>query len=443
LVGVGANQAIDQTHLYGRAVRWFAAPGVPDAPAAATWRPIAARAVNEACGAGGVPGPVHLNLAFREPLVGEPGPLPAARDGDRPWHTFERVRAVAVDVSDAVAAKRGIFVAGAGTADPDAVLASAHALRWPVLADHRSGCRVPGSGSVAAFDALVRAPRFADAHRPEVVVRAGAPLASRALNEWLACSGAHHLRVSPVGVWVDPEHVLSEVFPAIEVARPAPAPPEWFDGWIEGERRAQAAIEDVLRGHPEPTEPGVARAVMGALGEDDALVVGSSMPVRDVEWYAAARRGVRMYANRGASGIDGTVSTALGVAAAHHASLTIALLGDLAFLHDVGAIASAAGSGVDCTIVVLDNDGGGIFSFLPQADAVPRDRFELLFGTPHGLDLVAVARGFGVEARAVTELGEVVTSLRPGGVRVVVVRTSRAANVAVHREINEAVAAAM
>ena len=186
---VGASQAIDQVHLFGRAVRWFAQPGVPDDAARGTWRSLAARAVAEARGASGAPGPVHLNLAFREPLVGEPDALPPARPGGGPWHSVERAEPAALDISDRVAGRRGIVVAGADAPGPLVVHGIAEALGWPVVADARSGCRVPTRTMVAAFDALLRSPEFAAEHRPEVVLRLGAPLTSRVLNEWLAGDG--------------------------------------------------------------------------------------------------------------------------------------------------------------------------------------------------------------------------------------------------------------
>ena len=209
---------------------------------------------------------------------------------------------------------------------------------------------------------------------------------------------------------------------------------------------AQQAIQAVLDRHPEITEPGVARAFAGALPSGTTLVVSSSMPVRDLEWYARPREGLRVLANRGANGIDGVVSTAVGAALAgegHHGLL----IGDLAFLHDTNGMLGLAQRGVDLTIVVVDNHGGGIFSFLPPATALAPDRFELLFGTPHGVDLPALARLHGLEATSVTEaaaFGRAVDEASTaGGVRVIVATTERGANVAVHHEIHAEVATAL
>ena len=302
---------------------------------------------------------------------------------------------------------------------------------------------MPARTTVAAFDVLLRAPAFAAEHRPDVVLRHGAPLTSRVLNEWLAASGADQVLAHPRHAWLDPDRTAATVTGSVTVTRPVPSPPQWLEGWAEAELAAQATIGSVLEEHPEPTEPGVARALLDALSRDATLLVSSSMPVRDLEWYARPREGVRVVANRGASGIDGVVSTALGLAAGTSGGPTVALVGDLAFLHDAGGLLGARRHEVDCAIVVVDNDGGGIFSFLPQAELVAPDRFETLFGTPHGLDLAQVATAYGVPASRVERLDALGPALDGRGVRVLHVRTDRAANVAVHREINDAVAAAL
>jgi 2-succinyl-5-enolpyruvyl-6-hydroxy-3-cyclohexene-1-carboxylate synthase len=190
----------------------------------------------------------------------------------------------------------------------------------------------------------------------------------------------------------------------------------------------------------------VARDVCASLPDGTHLLVASSMPVRDLEWFAAPRSGISVHANRGVNGIDGLVSTAVGIATGSGAP-TVALLGDLALLHDSNGLIGLADAPIDLTLVVVDNDGGGIFSFLPQAEACPREEFETLFGTPHGMDLEALMRVHGLAVVTPTRAGAVTGAVRDciakGGVRAVLVRTDRAANVGRHRAVWEAVSAAV
>jgi 2-succinyl-5-enolpyruvyl-6-hydroxy-3-cyclohexene-1-carboxylate synthase len=206
---------------------------------------------------------------------------------------------------------------------------------------------------------------------------------------------------------------------------------------MAADQLAQDAIDAALADHPL-AEPAVARHLTRTLPPGAALVTSSSMPVRDVEWFGTARADVRHLANRGANGIDGVVSTAVGVAAA--GVRTTLLIGDVAFLHDSNGLLGLPDRGLDLTIVVLDNDGGGIFSFLPQRQQLEPERFERLFGTPHGLDLVALARAHGVEAEPVRSVDQLAWR---SGTRVLVVPGDRDANVALHRRLDEVVTAAL
>jgi 2-succinyl-5-enolpyruvyl-6-hydroxy-3-cyclohexene-1-carboxylate synthase len=446
---VAAPQTIDQSHLYGRAVRWYADPGVPDDGMRTMWRSLAVRAVLDA--AGPPAGPIHLNLPFRDPLVGEPGPLPPAR-ADDPWHAGAAgAPLLGANALDALAARlehqRGVIVVGGGGGDADAVHRLAAAVQWPVLADPRSGARLPVPTTVGAFDGILRHPTFAADHTPAVVLRLGPPPASKVLNQWLAASGAVQVQVGGPA-WIDPEHsaavrvvadptdVCRELAKRLTGATGTP----WLARWQRAEERAQAAVDAVLDGHPEATEPGVARRLLDALPDGATLVASSSMPIRDLEWFGRPRTGVRVVANRGANGIDGVVSTAVGVALGTGRP-TALLIGDVALLHDSNGLLGAARRPVDLTIVAVDNDGGGIFSFLPQAGALPADRFEQLFGTPHGVDLAALVAVHGVPTTGWDGLAEAVAA--GPGVRMVLARTGRAANVAVHDELNRAIARAL
>ena len=385
LRGVGAPQTIDQERLYGKAA-WFREAGDL---ARAAWRDLAHEAFSVAVAGG----PAHLNLPFREPLVAEPGELPESfrRSGLAPGVR----RSLQID------ARRPLVVSSRSVDVPSGI---------PVLADPRAGI----AGAIRHADAILR---VVDDLRPDLLVRIGSPPASRVVNEWLAATGAHE--VCDVADY-DPYGTVKEVG-AVDLSALA-AEPGWAERWRALDAAAEEAIADVLARHPEPNEPATARRVLAELPSGTNLVVASSMPIRDLEWYATPRADVTVRANRGANGIDGTISTAIGVALATGAPTTV-LLGDVAFLHDMGALVGLARRGIDLRIVVLDNDGGGIFSFLPQASTLPSDRFEQLFGTPHGVRPEEIATAFGVEVE--------------------VVRTDRAANKALHDELNAAVATAL
>ena len=458
LLAVGAPQTIAQVGLYGEAVRFAADPGVASEAMAGAWRSLAARAVAETVGNPAGPGTVHLNLRFRDPLVGEAGPLPPARPGGRPWHAVAGRRAPApapelVGELAAAAGGDGLVVAGGGGGPAAVELAAA--LGWPLLADPRSAARLPASGVVAAADALLRIPEVA-AWRPSHVVRLGRPWASKVVAQWLAGMGLDTVQVlvDPAGAWADPERAATTVAAAdpdllaaaVRTAAGGLRPPSaWAQRWAAAEAAAQEAIDACLATETALTEPALARAVTAAVPAGGALVTASSMPVRDVEWWGRPRDGLAVFANRGANGIDGVCSTALGVALGT-AAPTVALVGDLAFLYDAGALLWAGSRPAQLTVVVVDNDGGGIFSFLPQAGAVAPERFERLWGTPHGLDLTALARAYGVPAERVGGLDDLRARVAepPAGVSVVVAGVAdRAANVTAHQRLEQAVAAAV
>ena len=470
LRGTGANQAADQLKLYGLAVRWFCEVGVPaDDPAAGRyWRSVASRAWAEATGPR--PGPVHLNLALADPLVpldrsspagegpllgGEPAP---GRAGGAPWTAAPAgVRAAAPADVDALteavrATPRGLLVAGWGAElDPAVVDGFAAASGWPVLADPLSGAR-RGPAAVSTYDGLLRAPRFAAGHRPDLVVRVGGAPTSKALAAWLDASVPQVL-VDPGAGWLDPGRGASvrltadpsALLAAVAARLDGPAPGPWPGEWREAERRAREAIDGLLEEWSEPFEGRVARDLVAWMPDGGTLVVGSSMPVRAVDAFAQPRDGLRLLANRGLSGIDGFVATALGVAAAGDEPVA-ALCGDLTLLHDASSLLGAAGRPRGAVLVVCDNDGGGIFSFLPQA-RLPAELFEPLFGTPHGLDLAALAAAARVPSRVVEKAADLVpaldAALAGGGTQLVVVRGDRAANLARHLALTEAVADAV
>ncbi|MEZ5298102.1 MAG: 2-succinyl-5-enolpyruvyl-6-hydroxy-3-cyclohexene-1-carboxylic-acid synthase [Ilumatobacteraceae bacterium] len=429
LRGVGAPQTIDQLELYGRSVRWFHDARVPDEADPASWRPLAQRVFATAAA-----GPVHLNLPFREPLLGRVGELPEPIGPPLPVPRGVATSGPATEYDR----QRGVIVAGGRSGvDPVAVEALADRIGWPILADPCSGLRGTAN-SVNAFESMLRYRDFADAHAPEVVVRVGRAPASKTLSQWIARSGAPVLQVGGPGV-VDPDRNVT-AFCSIDdlAALTGAGNTPWMARWRHAAQRADAAIEAGLAAGP--SEPAVAAAVAAASAAiDGELVVSSSMPIRDVEWFGGVTG--RVHSNRGANGIDGVMSTAVGRALL--GGPVFVLIGDIAFAHDSNALVALRQRGVDLRIVVIDNAGGGIFNFLPQASALPAERFEQLFGTPHGTDLVALAAAHGLDAASVETLDDLRSRLSIVGPTVTRVATDRVANVALHDDLHAAVATAL
>lgn len=456
---IGAAQTIDQTHLFGSAARWFFEPGVAAGFDSSAWRSLASRAWCETLGS--PPGPVHLNLAFVDPLIGEADELPKGRDEGRPWHQLSRVPSAPdhsqiEELANELRVEKGVIVAGGVRTDPAAVAELANATGWPVLADPRSGCRRPHELTVAAFDALLRDQEFALTQRPEVVLRIGDLPSSKVLGSWIATSGARQVFIDPDGYWSDPQRLVDKVVAAdpasvcLAVARNRERAERtrWTSSWMEAERKAQRAIDEYLSAMRESgtlTEPGVARRLAELLRDDSTLFVSSSMPIRDMEWFSPPVPQLRVVSNRGANGIDGVVSSAVGVALTGRA--TALLIGDLAFVHDTNGLLGLAARNLDLTIVVIDNRGGGIFSFLPQASSIEERRFEQLFGTPQDVDLVGLVSAHGLIAmRAHDPEGfdaAIEVAQRAPGTHVIIVSTDRARNVAVHDEMHQAIASAL
>lgn len=458
LHGVGAPQTIDQRHLYGASVRWYCEPGPAVSAASAGWRHLARDAWTRTLGT--TPGPVHLDLAFREPLLGTVGDLPPVLEPLAPpipgasWGMLDEElgRLVA-----AASGRRGVLVVGARAAldhsDVAEVLRLAEHLGWPVLADGPSGCRRPHPHVVTTADQVLRHDGAASLLGAEVALRIGGLHASKVLDEWLLRSGALQFGVDRYALVPDPRRVLVRGLPAdpatvcrqLVSARPTPGPVSWMQDWRRVDDAARLAIDAAVAVGGAISEPAAAVESLAAVPDGGTLVVSSSMPVRDLEWFAPARDHVQVVSNRGANGIDGVTSTAVGVALSW--TPTVLLIGDVAFLHDTGALVGLTRRGVALVIVVIDNDGGGIFSFLPQAEALDEERFEQLFGTPHGLDVVAVAEAHGLPGERVTSLAGLRAALNGavarGGPRMIAVRTDRGANVAVHEQIRTAVAEAI
>jgi 2-succinyl-5-enolpyruvyl-6-hydroxy-3-cyclohexene-1-carboxylate synthase len=454
LHGFGAPQTMDQQHLYGTHVRFFADLGAPE-PLEARLRHLRAVVALACSRALGPPrGPVHLDVPYREPLSGVDGSMPALRDRPAPRIPTPRLQADDAALDEAAreisARARGVIVCGPRDADddlPDAVQALSRATGYPILAEAASQVRFRVPEAVAHYDAILKHRPSAEALRPEAVIRFGAGLTSKTLQQWLDASSAYTVLVSDDPALFDPAHSASLVLVgdavgtaftlADRVVRPQGASLPFADA----DRRARAALEAAFGREEEPSEPAVARELLTALPAGSQLFVSSSMPVRDVDAWAGRAAAVRVLANRGVNGIDGVVSSALGAALATGVR-TAALLGDLALLHDLGGLVAAARLGASLTLVVVDNDGGGIFSFLPIASQTPR--FEELFGTPHGLDLAHAAALAGARLHSPRTLPGLRTALREtGGLHFVHVRSDRTRNVERHRALEAAVASAL
>jgi 2-succinyl-5-enolpyruvyl-6-hydroxy-3-cyclohexene-1-carboxylate synthase len=439
LRGTGANQTIDQRDLYGR-FAMFAELPLPAEPVPSQAVRALIRAAMTAASGGG---PVHLNAPFDEPLMPEGAPVDVTADdsGETPEPTRTDPVPTNADIdalAEELSGADGVVVLGSAAAPFDAaVLGLAAELGWPVLAEPVSGARVPrGTPAdalvLAAGVALAGSAEWLSEHRPGVVLRLGSEATSRATLGLVASAersvviGAHLPSPNPdmpvtLAAAFDPSAVAARL-----AGRLAPAPEAWLAAWQRADDAARAAMDAELDAFDEPFEPRVARDLAAAVPDGGALWAGSSTPVRDLDLAMAPRRGLRVFANRGASGIDGFVSTVLGGAAAAaeegagNPSPVYALMGDLTFLHDAGGLLWLAGRpGLDAVLVTLDNDGGGIFSLLPQRDL---PEHESLFRTPHGLDLRAVCEAARAGHSRVERASDLLPELRraefAGGVQV-------------------------
>ena len=456
----GAPQTITQVGLFAAHVRWSVDVPAPSAELDLEryYRVLACRAV--AAAVDPPPGPVHLNVPMREPLF-DPAEENAAALEPVAVEPFVTVHAsppvTAPATLDALLAKlgrggRGLIVCGPGTerGAAAAITALARALGWPILADTLSGLRFGGhdrSHVADAYDVLLRDPEFCDRHRPEAILRIGTLPASKPLTRFLEASpGARHVLVAPPRHWPDPLHRASDLVRAEATELCAalaarlqgqPGASAWLDDWLESSRALRAAIDDEISGLEDEILEGRLFPIMAErLPPRTLVLLGNSMPVRDADTFlGGGERAIRFAGNRGASGIDGLVSTALGAAAARREP-TVLVVGDLGLLHDLGGLQIAARHPIPLLVVVVNNDGGGIFSFLPQADLAS---FEPLFATPHGLRLepaVSMCGGRYARARSWRELEAALDgALGEAGLRVVELVSDRARNRVLHERV--------
>lgn len=470
----GANQSIDQRDILGRFARWsfeLPAPSVDIDPT------FVVSTANEAfCRATAwPPGPVHINAPFREPLAPASGPMPII--GDRlqkwmesgaPWRR-ELVQSFwePGNWPQRLEERRILVVAGMGGTDmvrhamnedipciaDVTAMASGRNEHWTFLSPYTTSSEdvhLPATNSIPAADVILAA--LADDQltgllerlRPEVVVRAGGPISSKRVTEFL--TRAPRLIVERHIARQDEKHAATDV--GTIRALSFDVDPDYLTLWRRVSSVASLAIHQAISEGDQLTEPWIARNTALRM-RPGPLVVGSSMPVRDLDmfWPGDAARATRVLANRGASGIDGTISTAVGVASALQAPTTV-LLGDLATLHDLGGLANVRSAGTPLDIITINNDGGAIFHFLPiSREPAATPHFERLFGTPHGLSFEHAAAMFGLGYRRATTRDEFASALagdgRTSGSRLIECVTDRSRNVEVHRAIQRAVAHAL
>jgi 2-succinyl-5-enolpyruvyl-6-hydroxy-3-cyclohexene-1-carboxylate synthase len=477
----GAPQAIDQLRLYGTHVKWFVDVALPEATNAAL-RSIRTLACRASALTLAVPaGPVHLNMPFREPLMPDPiadQPLPPAAQRDAIAWEGRADNAPYVAVQDAAlgalepaqlvplrdllaTTPQGLIVVGPGV--PDAItqplLQLARRLDYPVLADPLSQLRCGAhdrSLVLASYDAFLRLNAFTDKMVPRLVLRFGGMPTAKPLLLYLQRHAAvcRQVVVDAQSGWQEPTQLAEELihadpvvfcqqlFAALAERQPSHSQaPTWLQTWLQVDLLTRQTLQAALQDFPRPFE-GRVFTELAALSLS-SLYVSNSMPVRDLDtFFWGSEHAVRIVGNRGANGIDGVVSSALGFSATGEQSeRAVLVIGDLAFLHDLNGLLAARLHGLHLTIVLVNNDGGGIFSFLSQTQHP--EHFEQLFGTPTGLDFAPAVQMYGGHFQHVESWEQFRSAVQQGlsgtGLHVVEVTTERDSNVAMHRQLWQAI----
>ncbi len=444
LRGTGAPQTMDQVELYGSHVSRFI-----DADVTTSGRDVAVELLTASLGPPA--GPVHANLAFEEPLVPGSWPPPPS---PMPWAPPHRPRTPA-DVVGRIAGRRVLIVAsGRQQADfPGQVRRIADALGAVVLADPQ--VRATGDGVIAHGDLLADASidgvPVLDHLRPDVVLRLGPLPTSKPLWTWLESSGVDQILVDdsrledPLGSAEEVHHTDPATFLAAQATGPAPQDTAYRDAWRDLDLLADDALARSLDVLPFPNEPEIARSTMACAPSGSIVWLASSRPIRDVDAFATPRADIDVLSNRGVNGIDGTISSAIGAALSGRP--VVLLIGDVAALHDATALSEAARLRVPLRIVVVNNDGGGIFSFLPQARSALIDPvvYERHWGTPHRLSIAAIAASMGVRSEVVDDLAAFRTAVGASveGPEVIELLTDRSDNVTQHAGIRASVDVAL
>jgi 2-succinyl-5-enolpyruvyl-6-hydroxy-3-cyclohexene-1-carboxylate synthase len=448
LHGTGANQTIDQRGLFGPAAI------AVDFPVAErrggqnqVWRGLVCRAVAQAEHGR----PVQVNVPFREPLVSTfeprwPESLDGRPDGLR-WTTSAAPVLMPGSRVDFPLPARTLMVVGSGRTDrAHAAATVASAAGWPAVAEP-VGLAAAASGGATVLRCgalLLSLGELPPALRPDAVVVVGRPTLSRGVRGLMGRAPVYGIGDHPQ--WTDPQYVASHVrgwLDLDDMSQVDGADGDWLPAWRTADASATTAVDKLLGEQPWPTGLQVAADLVEALPGDATLFLGSSNPVRDVDLVAEPRADLRIYANRGVSGIDGNISTAAGIALAENRP-AYALVGDLTLLHDLnGLLFGPLERRPDLTVVVHNDDGGGIFNLLEQGAAEYQGSFERVFGTPHGADLAQLCAGCRVPHTLVHDRAELRAALAPApGLRVVEVRSNRAELRDLHARLRAAVAEA-
>jgi 2-succinyl-5-enolpyruvyl-6-hydroxy-3-cyclohexene-1-carboxylate synthase len=446
LHGTGANQTIDQRGLFGPAAVAVEFPVAERREGQnQVWRGLVCRAVAQA-EAGR---PVQVNIPFREPLVPTfeprwPEPLDG-RPGGLRWTTSAAPVTMAGSRVDFPLPARTLMVFGSGREDRARAAAAVAAVAgWPAVAEPsgQAAALAGGAGVLRCGALLLAAGELPESLRPEAVVVVGRPTLSRGVRGLMGRAPVYGIGDHPQ--WTDPQYVATHVrgwLDLEDMSHVDGVDTEWLPAWRHADASATNAVEKLLGEQEWPTGLQLAAEVVGALPTGAALFLGSSNPVRDVDLVAEPRSDVAVFANRGVAGIDGNVSAAVGMALACDRP-AYALIGDLTLLHDFnGLLIGPREQRPDLTLIVHNDDGGGIFTLLEQGAAEYKDSFERVFGTPHGADLESLCRGYHVDHTRPTTSAELRAALAPGpGLRVVEVRSDRALLRDLHARLRTAVA---
>jgi len=473
----GDGQTIQQTHLFGNHTRWFAEAPLPEANETIlrTARSLGCRAVSIAQGT--IKGPVHLNLPFREPLTPEPNEEEMRElkkmsflANTRTYSSGKQVPKQTIrELCQLVKEQpRGIILCGehnSGREYPSEVSRFANISGWPVIADPlsqlRFGSHTEKTAILSTGDLLLRGPGFRKRMAPGCIIRMGATLTGKSARLWAhQQSECRHVLVDEQQRWHDPDHLVSDFLscnPTQLLQQLSDALTKdnfirqersWFETWMKVEQIARETLSQEFTQNSRLLEPAVGESLVACLPDKCDLFLASSMPIRDIDTFAPlSTKSIRVFSNRGTNGIDGVISSALGVAADNsfqqNSRQTVLLTGDLTFLHDIGGLLTASRNQLDLTIIVINNDGGGIFSLLPVSQYSREANFEQFFTTPHGLSFQSAAELYRLDYLKIGNLSYFKSSLQDisnnSGTRIIELDIDRKASVALQKRVIDGV----